>query len=413
MRFLYSIGIRFYHLMAFLLSPFNKKAKQFYQGRLNWRSNLGLALKNNNKKVVWFHVSSLGEFEQGRPIIEELKSRYNDLFILLTFFSPSGYEIRKNYEQADYICYLPADTKKNACDFIQTVQPNYTIFVKYDFWYHFIKQSSLSGSKLMLVSGLFRENQVFFKWWASWYRSILHCFDHLFLQDEKSALLANKIKLRQYSVAGDSRMDRVIQIASSSQEIDLIKQFSENNFTIIGGSTWPPDEDLLSQFLNKSQRQIKLILAPHHIGENHIKQIENQFKGLTLRYSEANENNIQDKTVLIIDCIGLLSTIYRYGQIAYIGGGFGVSIHNTLEPAVYGIPVIFGPKYKKFKEAVDLIERKGGFSVFDYNDLETLLINFLDDKTFLNHAGTSAGNYIKEMSGATKKIMAYFSQLNK
>ena len=409
MRFLYTIGIHLYGFVAIIASLFSEKARFFVNGRKKWYKNLQNNFVSGDSKVIWMHVSSLGEFEQGRPLLERIKSELQDFKIVLTFFSPSGYEIRKNYAQADYVCYLPLDTPGNAKRFLKYVKPSYSVFVKYDFWFNYILQAKKLGSNIILISGLFRDKQMFFKSFGTWYMKQLQNFNHLFLQDEQSEKLLHSIQIKNTTVCGDSRMDRVIEIARQKKDFELIEKFSTESFIIVCGSTWPPDENLLFEYLQKSQHSFKLIIAPHDISESHLKGIEEHAPEKCLRYSKANDENIQETKILVIDSIGMLSSLYHYGKIAYIGGGFGVSIHNTLEPAVYGIPVIFGPKYQKFKEAVDMIASEGAFTISSYQELENILNRLLSNFNLLNQSGDNAKDYIYKMSGATGTIFDYIA----
>lgn len=406
MTLLYNIGIRIYYLLILIVSLFNDKAKFWIRGRRNCLSTIKEKI-DPNSEYAWFHVSSLGEFEQGRPIIEALKGRYPQIKIIITFFSPSGYEIRKNYSEADIISYLPLDTKRNARKFLKLVNPKWTFFVKYEFWHHFLKQTRKSNSKLYLVSGIFRENQLFFKPYGAWYRKMLTWFDHFFVQNEESADLLKSLGLLNTTTTGDSRFDRVAKIASESNEIGIISEFSKNSPVIVCGSTWGGDEDLLLEYLHTTELDVKMILAPHEIKEEKIKILTDKINTSYLLYSQANTQNISDARVLIIDNIGMLSAIYKYGQISYIGGGFGAGIHNTLEAAVYGRPVIFGPNYRKFQEAKSLIQCKGGNSISSQEELSVVLNNYLSDNKELNLAGKAAGNYVSSKTGATKLILNY------
>lgn len=406
MTLLYSLGILVYYGLILIVSAFNKKAKQWIKGRRGvlklLRSKIG-----PHDRVIWFHVSSLGEFEQGRPVMEALKKEFPEHKILLTFFSPSGYEIRKHYSGADIICYLPLDTFFNARRFIGIAHPELTIFVKYDFWYHMLRQAKKSGSKLILISAAFRENQIFFKPYGKWYRKMLGWFDHLFVQNQESLNLLKKHNLNKCTLAGDTRFDRVSQIAHGSKEIEIANTFSKKSFTIVCGSTWPADEHLLLRYLHETHYPVKLILAPHEIHHTHISAIEKQLKTPYALFSKAREMNYAQARVLIIDNIGMLSSLYRYGQVAYIGGGFGVSIHNTLEAAVYGIPVLFGPQYHKFQEARDLLLCNGARTFLLYEELKEMLDGFFVNSELLENSGKAAGNYVSSMRGATQTITDY------
>ncbi|MDD3859919.1 MAG: glycosyltransferase N-terminal domain-containing protein [Bacteroidales bacterium] len=371
-------------------------------GRVNWRNELKSKI-DKNKSYVWIHCASLGEFEQGRPLIEKIKSENAGASILLTFFSPSGYEIRKNYQFADIVCYLPFDSKANAKDFIDIVKPKYAVFVKYEIWYYFLKELSIRNIPVFLISGIFRKNQIFFKWYGKSYRKALSFFSHLFLQDNKSAELLKNFGFLDYSVCGDTRMDRVMSIAEENYVNPLLEQFSENNNIIVCGSTWEEDEIILCRFINEFSEKYKLIIAPHEINEQHLEKIEKLLKVKSVRLSnlETLDNSVR---VIIVDSIGLLSKLYRYAKVAYVGGGFGKGIHNVLEPIVYNIPVIFGPNYKKFKEAVDLILEKSAFEIGDYENFESIINMLFSEQKILIQIKNQTEVYIQKSFGATSKI---------
>ena len=371
-----------------------------------WKTNSILREKiDRNAKYIWFHASSLGEFEQGRPMIEKIKAEHPEYKVLLTFFSPSGYEVRKNYKGADVICYLPFDTPFRVKKFLNLANPAIAIFIKYEFWKNYLDELHKRRIPVYSVSSIFRRDQIFFKWYGGTYRNVLKDFDHLFVQNETSKRYLSKIGINRVTVVGDTRFDRVLQIREEAKDLPLVKLFKgDNTFTFVAGSSWGPDEDLFLEYFN-NHPEMKLIIAPHVIDENHLVEIISKLKRLYVRYTRADEKNVLKADCLIIDCFGLLSSIYRYGEIAYIGGGFGVGIHNTLEAAVYGIPVIFGPKYQKFMEAVQLLEAKGAYSIKDYDELKTLLDRFRTDEVFLRETGTNAGYYVTSNAGATEKIM--------
>lgn len=405
MAFFYNIGIRAYTLAIRLASPFNEKAALWLKGRKNIREKIG-AVKKGKHRLIWFHAASLGEFEQGRPVMEALKKEQPDTKILLTFFSPSGYEIRKNYTGADYIFYLPADTPRNARHFIRSVQPDAAVFVKYEYWYNYLHELHKQGIPTYLISAIFRKEQPFFKTWGGLHRKMLHFFTRLFIQDEMSARLLSSIGVESFEQTGDTRFDRVKQIADSAKDIDKVARFLNGAPAVVCGSTWPPDEDLLLDYINRDDTPFKWIIAPHEIGENHIKGILDKCNVPAIRYSQ-EDGTLSEAKVLIVDCIGLLSSVYRYGKIAYIGGGFGAGIHNTLEAAVYGIPVIFGPRYRKFNEAVTLIQQGGAFSIRNKAELDELLDSLLRNETITETAGQQARAYVNSQLGATAIIMKY------
>ncbi len=405
MAFFYNLGIRAYTLAIRLASPFNEKAALWIKGRKNIQKKISTVNKGSHR-LVWFHAASLGEFEQGRPVMEALKKEQPDTRILLTFFSPSGYEIRKNYAGADYIYYLPADTPRNARHFIESVQPDAAVFVKYEYWYNYLNQLNKRHIPTYLISAIFRKEQPFFKTWGGLHRKMLHFFTRMFIQDEESARLLSSIGIQAFEQTGDTRFDRVKQIADTAQDIDKVTHFLNGAPAVVCGSTWPPDEELLLDYINRDNTNFKWIIAPHEIGENHIRTILGKCQKKVIRYTQ-DEAGETDAKVLIIDCIGLLSSIYRYGKIAYIGGGFGVGIHNTLEAAVYGIPVIFGPRYQKFNEAVTLIQQGGAFSIHNKTELDELLDSLLQDQAITETAGRQALAYVNSQLGATAIIMKY------
>lgn len=374
------------------------------RGRKNWEEILAQKI-DTKAKYIWFHCASLGEFEQGRPVIEELKLRYPEYKIVLTFFSPSGYEIRKNYPLADVVAYLPMDTKRNANNFLNIVKPEKAFFVKYEFWYFYISELKKRNIPLYIISAIFRENQQFFKNtpWGKWYRKLLNQVDHLFVQNEKSGELLKTIGITNFTVSGDTRFDRVAAIAKSSKEIPIVDKFKGDSLLVIAGSTWKPDEELLAEFINQSS--IKFIIVPHEVSANNINRIHQLLKKPAISFSKVSETEIDKFQVLIIDSVGLLSSIYRHGNIAYIGGGFGVGIHNILEAATFGLPLIFGPNYKKFKEAVDLTSEGGAISISNSNELLNTLNNLIREKNELEKASVICRKYVAKNVGSTKHII--------
>lgn len=408
MIYLYTLGIHLYALLVELLSFFHKKARMMRFGQ--WKTNGILREKiDKNAKYIWFHASSLGEFEQGRPMIEKIKKDYPGYKILLTFFSPSGYEVRKNYNGADVVCYLPFDTPFKVKKFLNLANPAVAIFIKYEFWVNYLTELKKRNIPTYIISAIFRPEQLFFKWYGKPYRKVLNCFDHLFVQDKQSKELLAQYDIINVTVAGDTRFDRVQDVFKATKQLPLIEQFTLNKkgekvTTLIAGSSWLKDEEIFVPYFNKHP-ELKLIIAPHEINREHLLDIDALLKRPSIRLSEANSDNITGKDCLIIDSFGLLSSIYRYGDIAYIGGGFGAGIHNTPEAAVYGMPVIFGPKYQKFKEAKDLIAVGGGFTINDDKSFYTLMENLLSDHNTLSTAGKAAGNFIKNNTGATEHIL--------
>ena len=355
-------------------------------------------------KYIWFHAASLGEFEQGRPLIEEIRRRFPEYKILQTFFSPSGYEVRKDYKGADVVCYLPLDTPGNARRFVERAHPCMAFFIKYEFWKNYLTELHERQIPVYSVSSIFRPEQIFFRWYGGGYREVLKCFTHLFVQNQESVDLLKTIGVTETSITGDTRFDRVLDICSQAKVLSLVERFKGDQLTMVAGSSWAPDEDIFIPYFN-AHPEMKLVIAPHVIDESHLKEITGKVKGKVVRYSQATEENVAEADCLIIDCFGLLSSIYRYGEIAYIGGGFGVSIHNTLEAAVYGIPVIFGPNNKKFMEAQGLKQCKGGFEIQGASDFNELMDRFREDRQFLQLSGENAGNYVKKNAGALEKIL--------
>jgi 3-deoxy-D-manno-octulosonic-acid transferase len=400
---LYNFSIYTYYILIKIAALFgNDKAKLWLNGRKDIFENVRAALKPAQKRI-WVHASSLGEFEQGRPVIEKLKELRPDYKIVLTFFSPSGYEIRKDYKGADYIFYLPLDTRENAERFLDLVQPEKVIFIKYEFWYNYLTTLKLRSIPLYLVSANFRKDQHFFKWYGGWFRKLLHNFEHIFVQNERSANLLKGIDISNITIAGDTRFDRVYSIATSSRELPEVKNFVDSSFCIIAGSTWEPDEDLLIKYFNETSHQIKMIVAPHEIKDAAIDRIIQKLNKKAVRYSQLQ--NAGDADVLIIDNIGMLSSLYRYGRIAYIGGGFGKGIHNILEAATFGLPVLFGPNYQKFQEAVDLAKAGGAFPISDYFTMKSALDNLIEDNVKTINCSEISRQFIKNNLGATDIIL--------
>jgi len=405
----YSLLIHLYSLVVELISPFHKKARMMRFGQ--WKTNSILREKiDRNVKYIWIHASSLGEFEQGRPLIEKIKSDYPQYKILLTFFSPSGYEVRKNYEGADVICYLPFDTPYKVKKFINLANPCMAIFIKYEFWGNYLGELKKRGIPVYIISAIFRREQLFFQWYGKMYRKMLHYFTHLFVQDQKSKDLLGQFGITNVTVAGDTRFDRVLDVYNKRRDIPNMDSFLKNSKgekqrILIAGSSWPQDEDIFIRYFNERQ-DIKLIIAPHEIHREHLMHIESLLKRPSIRLSESFGHDSSDKDCVIVDSFGLLSSIYRYGDIAYIGGGFGVGIHNTLEAAVYGIPVVFGPKYQKFKEAKDLIEVGGGFSIANKEEFDSRMNDFLAYSELMDAAGKAAGDFVREHAGVTDCIIS-------
>lgn len=390
--------------MIYVVSPFNQKAKLWISGRKNMFNKLKQSFSENSNPVIWFHAASLGEFEQGRPVIEEFKKQKPDFKVLLTFYSPSGYEIRKDYELANWVYYLPPDTKRNAKKFISIVKPQKVVFIKYEFWYHYINELQRNRIHTYIISAIFRENQIFFQWYGKWYKKLLTKIDKIFIQNKASFNLLVKQGFDNMEVTGDTRFDRVYKVAQNPQKIEPIeKAIHPELLTVIIGSSWPKEEEFLSEFIKK-QPAINLIIAPHEIHEANLKRIEKTFEGNITRYSAINQKNSKT-TAILIDTIGILSSLYQYATIAIIGGGFGKGIHNTLEAATFGLPIIIGPNYLNFNEAVELVDRGGIFAIDSYKQFESILNELLSDKNKLNNASKIVKNFVNENIGATTQIM--------
>lgn len=400
MRFLYHLFIYFYQFAISLASHFNPKAKLWIEGRKDWPTNLKAAVPSN-KNVVWFHCASLGEFEQGRQLIESYKSKFPNDFILLTFFSPSGYEIRKNYSTADYVAYMPLDNPKNAALFIQIVQPSKVFFIKYEFWFNYLTELGKNNIDTYLVSGIFRKNQQFFKWYGTWYKKQLKNFTHFFLQDKNSAKLLSSINYQNFDVCGDTRFDRVKTIISSAKKLNTLNEYAKQKPTIIVGSSWLKDEKLFANFIQN--KDIQLIIAPHEVNPRRINELKEIFKESFSLLS----NFDLTKKVLIIDSIGILSSLYQYGKWAYIGGGFGKGIHNTLEAAAYGKPILFGPNFYKFQEAKDLIALGVAKSIKTQEELNKIAWRLLTEEKEVKDMGEAALSYVNSKIGATDFIINF------
>ena len=406
---IYNLIIYLYQLGVVIYSLFNEKVRKMWRGERDAFRVLKEKV-DPEARYVWFHAASLGEFEQGRPLMEQLRKDHPDYKILLTFFSPSGYEVRKNYEGADIICYLPLDTITNARRFLRTIRPVMAFFIKYEFWYNYLHILKHRNVPVYSVSSIFRPDQVFFKWYGRQYGRVLNCFTHFFVQNEISKELLAKIGITNVSIVGDTRFDRVLQIKEAAKQLPIVEAFKQDAKVFVAGSSWQPDEEIFIKYFN-ARRDWKLIIAPHVIGEDHLKQIEKSLEGRkVVRYSELSENSeyserLKDAEVLIIDCFGLLSSIYHYGDVAYVGGGFGVGIHNLLEAAVWDVPVFFGPNNERFQEA-QALKQSGGFEITCYEDFEQQMNRFIDDETYLKAQGQLAGQYVKGKAGATWQVLS-------
>lgn len=400
---MYNFVIYIYLFAVKLVSLFNPKVKLMVKGHSEVFDILKSKIEKD-KKYIWFHAASLGEFEQGRPLMERIRRQYPEYKILLTFFSPSGYEVRKNYQGADVICYLPFDTPRNARRFVKLANPCMAFFIKYEFWQNYLKNLQKHHVPTYSVSSIFRKNQVFFRWYGGKYFKVLTRFTHLFVQNEISKELLASLNIRNVDVVGDTRFDRVIEIFEQAKQLPLVEQFKKNSMVMVAGSSWQPDEDIFIRYFNEHP-EMKLIIAPHVIGESHLTEIIGKLKRPYVRYTQATPENVEQADCLIIDCFGLLSSIYRYGEIAYVGGGFGVGIHNVLEAAVYGIPVLFGPNNLRFQEARQLLETKGCFEIHNYEEFKEKMDRLMTDAPYLEKCGKLSGDYVKQHAGASDKVM--------
>ncbi len=402
---MYNIIIYAYLIGVAIYSRFNEKVRKMWRGERAAFSVLKEKV-DPTAKYVWFHAASLGEFEQGRPLMEKLRVLHPEYKILLTFFSPSGYEVRKNYEGADIICYLPLDTPVNARRFLRLIRPVKAYFIKYEFWYNYLHILKHRNVPVYSVSSIFRPGQIFFRWYGRQYAHVLKCFTHFFVQNAESKQLLQSIGIENANVVGDTRFDRVLQIRDAAKDLPLAETFGRDYKVFVAGSSWPPDEEIFIPYFNK-KADWRMIIAPHVIGEDHLAKIESMVEGKCVRYTHVKDAaELKDARCLIIDCFGLLSSIYRYGLVSYVGGGFGVGIHNVLEAAVWNIPVVFGPNNKRFQEAQALLKAKGGFEISGAADFEEIMSRLDGDRVFLSQAGDKAGSYVSGKSGATDIIMA-------
>lgn len=400
----YSFIIRLYLLAVRLVACFNPKVKLMVQGHKQTFRILKEKL-DPDAQYVWFHAASLGEFEQGRPLMERLRKEHPQYKILLTFFSPSGYEVRKNYDGADIICYLPLDTPANARRFVAMAHPVMAFFIKYEFWQNYMKALQQNKIPIYSVSSIFRKEQVFFHWWGGQYYKVLKRVTHFFVQNEVSKSLLATLGINgNVTVVGDTRFDRVVEIARQAKVLPLVDAFKDSKPVFVAGSSWEPDEDLFIRYFNEHP-DWKLIIAPHVVSEGHLSQILGKLQMNTVRYTQATEETAREARCLIIDCYGLLSSIYRYGEVAYVGGGFGVGIHNVLEAAVWGVPVLFGPNNKRFQEAQALLQCGGGLEVTGWESLKSHLDTLLENKEILKKTGESSGHYVNGNAGAADIIM--------
>ncbi|MBK9638277.1 MAG: 3-deoxy-D-manno-octulosonic acid transferase [Bacteroidetes bacterium] len=408
MKVLYYLLIQLYGLLIRMASLFSNKAKEWVHGRVGWKQKLKDALKNNSNPRIWFHCASLGEFEQGRPVLEQLRKDFPNHFILLSFFSPSGYEAKKNETIADYVCYMPLDGPRTSKAFINILNPSLVFFVKYEFWFFYGKELFRRKISFYCLSAIFRPGQIYFKPWGKFFKKILTRYTHLFVQDQSSLELLYRNSIPSVTVSGDTRFDRVLEISSREASFPLIENFCKNKVSFVAGSTWSEDEKVLAAFM-QDHPEVKLVIAPHEISETRIRSIESRFKGITKRYSTLEKDVDANCNVLIIDSIGMLSLIYRYGKYTYVGGGFGKGVHNILEAAAYGKPVFFGPHHLKFKEARDLKAMGGGIGIKNGSNLSSAFE--LLEKEESNYQVLSSKNrkYIEDRKDTTAILMNYLS----
>ncbi|WP_314241403.1 glycosyltransferase N-terminal domain-containing protein [Empedobacter tilapiae] len=415
MQGFYNTSIKAYGMALKLASNFNEKAKLWVDGRKNWEEKIASKISETDK-VLWIHCSSLGEFEQGRPVIEALKEKYPTHKIAVSFFSPSGYEIRKNYQGADVIFYLPLDTKSNAEKLIKVLHPEILVLVKYEYWFNLITELHQQKIPVIVVSSIFRESQNFFKKNGNnWFAKKLSLINHFFIQNQKSKNLLDSIQITQNTIAGDTRFDRVKQIVHQDNQLDFMNSFKQNSKLIVVGSSWPKDEELFINLINqKLTDDWKIVFAPHNLNDAEISSFLSKINQKAVKFSDLEKTSQQDlidSKIFILNTIGILSKVYSYADITYIGGGFGAGIHNTLEAVTFGTPVIFGPKYKKFQEAVDLIEIGGGFSITNQNEFDTIMNRLMNDENYRKESGKKAGNFVQNSPNATKIILQYLENM--
>ncbi len=410
MRFLYTIGIYFYRFFIGIASLFNKKAQLFIKGRQDLFSKAQKQI-NPDDQLIWFHAASLGEFEQGKPIIEQCKKDFPTYKILVTFFSPSGYELRKNDETADYVFYLPLDTPSNMKKWLDIVNPNLVILIKYEFWFNLLHMLHKRSIPTLVVSAVFRSDQSFFKPYGSFILNALKTIQHFFVQDERSLHLLKNHHIHQVTLSGDTRFDRVTELVQTAKPLPFLEKFKNNSFTIVAGSTWPKGEDFFVRYINETKYTLKFVLVPHEIHATKIQQLQKNIQKKSILYSEINNQDLADYDVLIIDAVGFLTSVYPYADIAYVGGAYGsTGIHNILEPATYGKPVFYGPRFEKNQEAKDLITAKGAKVAYNYEDFENIINLFYGDPEGLRIYSHNAQQFIQKNRGATEKVMHYLQK---
>ncbi len=410
LRFVYSFLLTLSWFVLKIVALFSSKIKLFVSGRKKTFADLRNKI-HPDAKSIWMHVASLGEYEQGLPILEQLKSIYPDYKFVLTFFSPSGYEVKKNAAVADAIVYLPMDTMGNAKKFLDMVRPELAVFIKYEIWPNYLYELSKRKIPTVLASAIFSKRQVFFSPFGGFMRKSLRAFSHFFVQEDHSKTLLSSIGFENVTVSGDTRFDRVREILERDNRLDFMDNFKGDNFCIVAGSTWPEDEKILIEFINTSKEDLKFVLAPHEVKKNHVDAIIEQLLKKTVRYSEITTNNISNFQVLVVDTIGLLTKIYSYANLAYVGGGFATGLHNTLEPAAFGIPVVVGPKYHGFKEAEDLVAKGGIISIGNQQGFDSTMNKMITDETFLKECGMVNSNYLEKNVGATDIIVTHIRKI--
>jgi 3-deoxy-D-manno-octulosonic-acid transferase len=402
---LYSIAIFLYGIAIRMASPFSEKARLWIKGRKDWEDGLNQAIQSRQGgKRIWFHCASLGEFEQGRPIIECIRRDYPHLTILLTFFSPEGYEPRKNYPCVDLVSYLPLDTRRNALRFLDIARPDLAIFIKYEYWQNYLREMFRQNIPVFMVSAVFRRNQFFFRFYGRWALQTLKGIRHFFLQNEDSGKILEEFEIRNFSISGDTRIDRVWTAVQEERSFPLVERFLHGKPCLMGGSTWQADERILKQMLDVLP-DWKFVVVPHEIDEDNVRRVTDLFGEETVRYTQANEESVTNYRVLVVDTLGMLTHLYRYAQLTFIGSGFGDAIHSILEPAAFGMPIFFGPKYHRFQEAVDLVAQKGVFSIRSAEELEPLLRHFAANEDERKRTGEICRRYIEERKGATQKVL--------
>ena len=407
MFFLYNLFVQIASFGVKIVAFFSPKIKLFVDGRKNVFNILSSKI-NSNDKTIWFHAASLGEYEQGLPVIEKIKKKFPNHKIVVSFFSPSGYEVRKNNSVADAPVYLPLDTKLNAKKFIKAINPEMVFFIKYEYWPNYLNELKNANIKTYLISGIFRENQAFFKWYGGFYRNALKTFDYFFVQNENSKKLLNNLGFQNVKISGDTRFDRVVSILERDNSLDFIEQFKDHKTTIVIGSSWPKDEELLVQFINQSSDDVKFIIAPHNIKQEQISNLKSQIQKETVLFSEKEEKNLCDFQVFIIDTIGILTKIYSYADIAYVGGGFGnPGVHNILEPATFGVPIVIGPNYSHFAEATALVKMEGCISIENPKDLYEVFTELIYKIDIRHEKGHICETFVQMNKGATQTIMKH------